>query len=341
MKKILQINVLGELQVLRNDRELVLPRSKKTRALLAYLVVTNRRQRRNHLCEMFWNAPDDPRASLRWSLTKLRGLINQDRDQPPLRADSDSVSIDMGEINTDLLHVADITGKNTTGLTTSELETLVSKFRGRFLEGLDLSRCPAFEAWRIFHGDALDRTRSLLLQELVGRLRGEPERAHIYAQALLSLNKTSDPGTLQQSSSRLRTERGEPQPQTGSSVKRLTDDELRPLQEIRYCKGRDGVQIAFAISGQGPPVLRAAHWMSHLQYEWESPVWRHWIDSLSRENTLRRPGLPCSVCRKAVRCPSPTQFGTQTGLRALSSTAATPKGGENGVIATKLLPMKR
>ena len=185
---VLQINVLGELQLLRNAREIVLPRSKKTRAMLAYLAVTNRRQRRDHLCEMFWNVPEDPRASLRWSLTKLRELVNQDRDKPALTADPGSVSIDASDVDVDVLHVAHITEKNVAALTTSELETLASKFRGRFLEGLDLPRCPAFEAWRMFHADALDRARSLLLQELVDRLSSEPERAYIYAQALLSLN---------------------------------------------------------------------------------------------------------------------------------------------------------
>src|SRR4051794_41975352 len=78
MKSRLQIKVLGELAVLREGREIVLPASKKTRALLAYLAVTNRRQRRDHLCQMFWEVPDDPRASLRWSLSKLRRAIETD-----------------------------------------------------------------------------------------------------------------------------------------------------------------------------------------------------------------------------------------------------------------------
>lgn len=65
MKGLLQIRLLGEITVLRDTQELVLPPSKKTRALLAYLAVVGRRQRRDHLCKMFWETPDDPRASLR------------------------------------------------------------------------------------------------------------------------------------------------------------------------------------------------------------------------------------------------------------------------------------
>src|SRR5438270_12254811 len=57
---------------------LPLPPSKKTRALLAYLVSTTRPQSRAHLCELLWEGPDDPRAALRWSLTKIRPLLDED-----------------------------------------------------------------------------------------------------------------------------------------------------------------------------------------------------------------------------------------------------------------------
>ena len=191
MQAPLQIKVLGELAVVREAQEIILPASKKTRALLAYLALANRRQRRDHLCQMLWNAPDDPRASLRWSLTKLRRVLNEDGDEPCLRTDGNSVLLDANKLDVDLLHVAHITTKNVRSLTTSELETWAALFRGRFLEGLELPRCPVFEAWRTFHSDALDRTRSLILQMLVERLRSEPERALPYAQALQSMEPMS------------------------------------------------------------------------------------------------------------------------------------------------------
>ena len=59
------------------SRRLALPQSKKTRALLAYLVVTQRPQRRDRLCGMLWDVADDPRAALRWSLSKLRPLVDE------------------------------------------------------------------------------------------------------------------------------------------------------------------------------------------------------------------------------------------------------------------------
>jgi class 3 adenylate cyclase/pimeloyl-ACP methyl ester carboxylesterase len=59
-------------------------------------------------------------------------------------------------------------------------------------------------------------------------------------------------------------------------------------QEIRYCRASDGARIAFARVGAGPPLVRAAAWMSHLEHEWESPIWRHVLHRLARRHTLIR-----------------------------------------------------
>ena len=59
-------------------------------------------------------------------------------------------------------------------------------------------------------------------------------------------------------------------------------------QSIRYLKTSDGVRIAWAVSGQGPPLVKAANWLSHLNYDLESPVWRHWIEFLSGRYQLIR-----------------------------------------------------
>ena len=286
MKAPLQIKVLGELAVVRDAQEIVLPASKKTRALLAYLALANRRQRRDYLCQLLWNVPDDPRASLRWSLTKLRRVLNEDGDEPCLRTDGGSVFLDTNKLDVDLLRVAHITAKNVRSLATSDLEILAALFRGRFLEGLELPRCPVFEAWRTFQADALDRTRSLILQMLIERLRGEPERALPHAQALQSMDLSDEQVALElrsldtsaRESAMRSASAGLGRPRGGLPDAYFALNEHQRSQHIRYCRSPDGVQIAYAISGKGPPILRAAHWMSHLQYEWESPAWRHWID---------------------------------------------------------------
>jgi pimeloyl-ACP methyl ester carboxylesterase/DNA-binding CsgD family transcriptional regulator len=59
-------------------------------------------------------------------------------------------------------------------------------------------------------------------------------------------------------------------------------------QSIRYLKTRDGVRIAWATSGEGMPLVKAANWLSHLNYDLESPIWRHWIEFLSSGYRLIR-----------------------------------------------------
>ena len=55
----------------------------------------------------------------------------------------------------------------------------------------------------------------------------------------------------------------------------------KSTQTIRYLRTADGVQLAWAEAGTGPVVIKAANWLTHLEYEWESPVWRHWIHFFS------------------------------------------------------------
>jgi pimeloyl-ACP methyl ester carboxylesterase/DNA-binding winged helix-turn-helix (wHTH) protein len=61
-----------------------------------------------------------------------------------------------------------------------------------------------------------------------------------------------------------------------------------PAQDIRFCTAGDGTRLAYATSGTGPPLVKAANWLSHLDYDWESPVWRHWLAELSRRFRLVR-----------------------------------------------------
>ena len=59
-------------------------------------------------------------------------------------------------------------------------------------------------------------------------------------------------------------------------------------QTIRFCTSRDGVRIAFATAGHGPPIVRVNNWFTHLEIDWESPVWRHWLEAFAQRQTLIR-----------------------------------------------------
>jgi pimeloyl-ACP methyl ester carboxylesterase/DNA-binding SARP family transcriptional activator len=59
-------------------------------------------------------------------------------------------------------------------------------------------------------------------------------------------------------------------------------------QEIRFCRTTDGITLAYASSGTGPPLVKAANWLTHVDHDWNSPVWRHWLTELSRRHRLIR-----------------------------------------------------
>jgi len=64
--------------------------------------------------------------------------------------------------------------------------------------------------------------------------------------------------------------------------------ELQVQQVIRFLRTSDDVSIAYSVSGDGPLLVKAANWLSHLEYDYESPIWRHWWRDLSRRYTLIR-----------------------------------------------------
>ena len=62
----------------------------------------------------------------------------------------------------------------------------------------------------------------------------------------------------------------------------------KPQQEVRFCTASDGVRIAYALAGQGPPLVKAANWLNHLEYDWQSPIWSHLLHELAAEHQLIR-----------------------------------------------------
>ncbi|HEV8574559.1 MAG TPA: alpha/beta fold hydrolase [Dehalococcoidia bacterium] len=73
-------------------------------------------------------------------------------------------------------------------------------------------------------------------------------------------------------------------------------------QDIRFCKTSDGVRIAYATSGVGPPLVRVLGWFTHLEYEWENPLWRSGIDVWSANHLhVRYDGRCMGLSDRGVR----------------------------------------
>jgi pimeloyl-ACP methyl ester carboxylesterase/DNA-binding winged helix-turn-helix (wHTH) protein len=80
----------------------------------------------------------------------------------------------------------------------------------------------------------------------------------------------------------------------GQGVDSLGLSAENPPQTIRFCTTADHVRIAYARVGVGPVLVKSAHWLTHLDYDWESPVWHDWLGTLARHFTLIRYDQRCN-----------------------------------------------
>jgi DNA-binding SARP family transcriptional activator len=190
----LSIRLLGELQILDGSgRAMALPASKKTRALIGYLVATGQPKRRERLCDLFWDGPDDPRAELRWCLNKIRPLLNE-AGIMRLVADREHVRFEAGDADVDIAHIRCLHPAALPYAPIEQLKEAVGLFRGEFLDGLDLPACYLYHDWCILEREACSKLRLAVLSTLIERLRDAPEEALGYARALVSLDPLSESG---------------------------------------------------------------------------------------------------------------------------------------------------
>jgi pimeloyl-ACP methyl ester carboxylesterase len=85
-------------------------------------------------------------------------------------------------------------------------------------------------------------------------------------------------------------ERGRIRDRSASSGPRPSGQgaDVLPSQDIRFCTTADGVRLAYATMGDGPPLVKVANWLSHLDFDRETTVWRHWLTALSSTHRLLR-----------------------------------------------------
>ena len=191
----LAIKLLGKLEIRRGGRALPLPPSRKTRALLAYLAATHQAHSRAHLCEMFWEGPDDPRAALRWSLTKIRAVLDDEHAQR-LVADHERARLEDSDVDVDLLAIHRELGSSPARATTETLKRAAERFGGEFLDGLDLPECYRYHEWWTAERESIRTLRVTVLSNLVDRLRETPEAALAYARARLLVDPFAEPAHI-------------------------------------------------------------------------------------------------------------------------------------------------
>jgi DNA-binding SARP family transcriptional activator/tetratricopeptide (TPR) repeat protein/energy-coupling factor transporter ATP-binding protein EcfA2 len=177
-----EVRLYGELAVLRSGIGVTLPASKRTRALLAYLILCRRAVRRERLCDLLWDGPEDPRAALRWSLAKLRPLV----DSPGRRrliADKEQIRLELDGVPIDLYRLRELQATGFSSATTADLEWGVEVLRGELLEGLDLPDCHQYHEWYRAEREASRRLSVELRLALIARLESDPAAALVHARA--------------------------------------------------------------------------------------------------------------------------------------------------------------
>src|SRR4030095_5588519 len=169
----LNIHLLGPMEIRRGTRRVELPASKKTRALLAYLIANGKTYRRDRLTELLWDVADDPRSGLRWCLTKIRPLVDGPH-QSRLVADREIVEFRQENAYVDLYAVRDALQSGASSLSLPDLLKLSAAFRGTFLEGLDLPDYDSFQAWLVAPREDAHQQHISILRAIVGRLADKP-----------------------------------------------------------------------------------------------------------------------------------------------------------------------
>jgi DNA-binding SARP family transcriptional activator/tetratricopeptide (TPR) repeat protein len=174
----LHIRLLGPLEVGLGDEVRDLPRSRKARALLAYLAASDQAHSRSALCDLFWQDGNDPRAGLRWALSKIRASL-EPCEGAFVDASRDQVRLVLDGAGTDVRDLERALVGGPEAATTEALRWA-------------LAECHGYQAWCLGMRERYRNLRLATLAALVGRLREDPAAALPHALARLALDPVSE-----------------------------------------------------------------------------------------------------------------------------------------------------
>ena len=306
----------------------VLPTRKAKALLVYLAMAVGEPQPRGKLAALFWDrsAEEQARASLRQTLSALRkALLAVASDI--LKVEGESIRLEPGGVEVDALEFARLAGSGSRedleqaaalykgdflagfGLREESFEEWLTAERARLheLAVQALTRLLQQQA----AGGAPER--AIILAQRLLSLDPLQESAHRTLMRLYAGQGRSE-AALKQYESCVRVLQRElgvaPAPETEALYQEITaqragatpapmpgieqskpadtDEDSSLRQQIHFCTAVDGVRIAYATTGSGPALVKAANWLSHLEHDWRSPVWRHLLQELARDHQLVR-----------------------------------------------------
>ena len=266
--RVLSIKLFGNIAITKDGQSLALPPSRKTRALLGLLLLSGKPLRREHLCSILWDLPDDPRGALRWSLSKLKMLL-QDGEKSAIVADRSSVAIDASVLRTDLSDLRDL-AEDAAGRS-GEAEAIWQATSEPLLADCELPNQSEFAVWLATQRAETSSLRAPLATRMASLLQDDDAQAQLWqARAAEEMQHiAADPGAA------------------------VTPTDQRtelPRQTIRFVRASDGTSLAWASVGSedAPPLVKTANWLNHLELDWDAPIWSPLFRELSASNRLLR-----------------------------------------------------
>jgi TolB-like protein/DNA-binding SARP family transcriptional activator len=162
---------------MRDGVPVTLPRSRKVLALLAYLTLEAAPRSRSRLCDLLWDAPNDPRGELRWCLSKLRGVVD-DADHHRVVTTADAqVALAMSDAFVDVIEIERFAKAGIGQVASERLGEICELFRGDLLEGVEVDGSPELTTWLAGHRQRYRAMRVTVVSELATRPAPGPEES--------------------------------------------------------------------------------------------------------------------------------------------------------------------
>jgi TolB-like protein len=182
----LQVRVLGQVSVSRNGVAMPLPRSRKVRALIAFLALESTPQSRSRLCDLLWDVPNDPRGELRWCLSKMRSVLDDSDRRRVVTTGNSLIALDLSDCFVDALEVDRVVKDGVSNATTERLAEVCDLFGGDLLEGVELDS-PELTGWLAGRRQRYRSAHVTVLSELALRSPPGSEETFRYLDAWLQL----------------------------------------------------------------------------------------------------------------------------------------------------------